>query len=77
MITMCPRGDCTKKPMAAVGGVLAGRWWCMMSTAGRVIRSSTVLAVLGVAAVASYGHAYDLAQAHSAAGSARIAVAPL
>ena len=59
------RGDCTKKPMAAVGGVFAGRWWCLMSPADRVIRWSTALAVLGVAAVgavASYEHAYDLVE---------------
>ena len=28
---MCPRVDCTKKPMAAYGGVFAGRWWCVMN----------------------------------------------
>lgn len=42
----------------------------MMSMADRVIRWSTALAVLGVAAaaVASYEHAYDLVQAHGEAG---------
>ena len=43
----------------------------MMSTADRVIQWSTALAVLGiagVAAVASYEHAYDLVRAHGAAG---------
>jgi hypothetical protein len=43
----------------------------MMSTADRVIRWSTALAVLGVAAVAavaSYEHAYDLVRAHGEAG---------
>jgi len=42
-----------------------------MSTADRVIRWSTALAVLGVAAVAavaSYEHAYDLVRAHGEAG---------
>ena len=64
-------GDCTKKPMAAHDGVLAGRWWCVMNAADRVIRWSTALAVLGVAAVAavaSYEHAYDLVRAHGEAG---------
>jgi hypothetical protein len=41
-------GDCTKMPMADRGGVLAGRWWCVMNTVDRVIRWSTALAVLGV-----------------------------
>jgi hypothetical protein len=57
--------------MATVGGVLAVRWWCMMSVADRVIRRSTALAVPGVAsvaAVASYEHAYDMVQAHGEAG---------
>jgi hypothetical protein len=43
----------------------------MMSTADRVIRWATALAVLGVAAVAavaSYEHAYDLVRAHGQAG---------
>jgi hypothetical protein len=43
----------------------------MMGTADRVIRWSTALAVLGVAAVAavaSYEHAYDLVRAHGEAG---------
>ena len=35
-----------------------------MTGADRVIRWSTALAVLGVAAVASYEHAYDLVRAH-------------
>ena len=42
-----------------------------MSGADRVIRSSTALAVLGVAAiaaVASYEHAYDLVRAHGESG---------
>ena len=58
-------------PMAAVSRVLAGRWWCMMGTADRVIRWSTALVVLGVAAitaVASYEHAYDLVWADGEAG---------
>ena len=64
------RGDCTKKPTVAVDGVLAGRR-CMMNVTGRVIQWSTALAVLGVAgvaAVASYEHAYDLVRAHGEAG---------
>src|ERR1700733_7334808 len=67
----CPRGDCTKRPMAAHGGVLAGRWWCVVNAADQVIRWSTAVAVLGVAAVAvvaSYEHAYDLVRAHGEAG---------
>jgi hypothetical protein len=46
-------------------------WRCAMSGAGRVVRWSTALAVLGVAAVAavaSYEHAYDLVQAHGESG---------
>jgi hypothetical protein len=42
-----------------------------MTAADRVIRWSTALAVLGVAAVAavaSYGHAYDLVRAHGESG---------
>jgi hypothetical protein len=65
-------GDCTKKPMAAVGGVFAGGWWwCVMCAVDRVIRWSTALAVLGVpvvAAVASCEHSYDLVPAHGEAG---------
>jgi len=64
-------GDCTKKPMAAHGGVLAGRWWCVMNAADRVIGWSTALAVLGVAAVAavvSYEHASALVRAHGESG---------
>src|ERR1700761_9849238 len=66
---VCPRG-LHQKPTAAHGGVLAGRWWCAMNTADRIIRWSTALAVLGVAvvaAVASYEHAYDLVRAHGEA----------
>jgi hypothetical protein len=45
---MCPRTDCTKKPMLAHGGVLpGGRWW-VMKAADRVIRS-TPPGVVGVA----------------------------
>jgi hypothetical protein len=45
--------------------------WCAVSGADRVIRWSTALAVLGVAAVAaaaSYEHAYDLVRAHGETG---------
>jgi hypothetical protein len=45
-----------------------------MSGGDRIIRWSTALAVLGVAAVAavaSYEHAYDLVRAHSETGGAR------
>ena len=51
--------------------VFAGYWRCAMNGADRVIRWSTALAVLGVAAVAavaSYEHAYDLVQAHGESG---------
>ncbi len=68
---LCPRGDCTKKPTVAHGGVSGGRWWCPTSAADRVIRRSTALAVLGVAGVAamvSYGHACALVRAHGEAG---------
>src|SRR5580704_10504128 len=52
-------------------GVCACCCRCTMSGGGRVIRWSTVLAVLGVAAVAavaSYEHAFDLVRAHGESG---------
>ena len=64
-------GTAPKCPWLLSAEFLAGRWWCMMSAADRVIRWSTALAVLGVAAVAavaSYEHAYDLVRAHGEAG---------
>src|SRR5690348_13722892 len=67
-------GDCTQKPMAAHCGVSAGRRWCMMTATDRIIRWSTALAVVGVAAVAavvSYEHAYDLVRAHGETGWSR------
>src|SRR6201993_4942129 len=57
--------------MPAYSGVLAGRWWCVMTAADRVIRWSTALAVLGVAAIAavvSYEHASALVRAHGESG---------
>jgi hypothetical protein len=45
--------------------------WCAVSGADRVIRWSTAVAVLGVAAVAAVAsceHAYDLVRAHGEAG---------
>jgi len=39
-----------------------------MSGTDRVIKWSTAFAVLAVAAVASYEHAYDLVRAHGEAG---------
>src|SRR5690242_3970475 len=68
---LCPRTECTKKPMAAHGAVLAGRWWCAVSAADRGIRWSTALVVVGVAmvaAVVSYEHASALARAHAESG---------
>lgn len=69
---LCPGGgDCTKKPMAAHHGVSAGRWRCAVTAAGRVIRWSAALAVLGVAAVAavvSYEHESSLVRAHAESG---------
>src|ERR1700722_18492928 len=57
-------------------GVCAHCWRFAVSGADRVIRWSTALAVLGVAAVAavaSYEHAYDLVRAHGESGwTARI-----
>ena len=53
------------------GGVSACCWRCAVSGGDRVIRWSTALAVLGVAAVAavaSYEHAYDLVRAHGETG---------
>ena len=64
---LCPRGDCTQKPTLACGRVLAGQRWCVMNMVDRVIRWSTALAVLGVAAVAavvSCEHASALVGAH-------------
>src|ERR1700722_5347238 len=52
-------------------GVYAHCRRCAMSGADRIIRWSTALAVLGVAAVAavaSYEHAYDLVRAHGESG---------
>jgi hypothetical protein len=46
-------------------------WWCPVMAADRVIRWTTAVAVIGVAAVAavaSYEHACDLARAHGEAG---------
>ena len=63
--------DCTKKPMLARGGVLGGGRWRAMNVADRVIRWSTALAVVGVAAVAtvvSYEHASALVRAHGESG---------
>ena len=57
--------------MVAVGGVSAGRRWCSVSAADRVIRWSTALAVFGVAgiaAVVSYEHASALVRAHGESG---------
>jgi hypothetical protein len=52
-------------------GVFRCCWRCAMSGGDRIIRWSTALAVLGVAAVAAvaaYEHAYDLVRAHREAG---------
>jgi hypothetical protein len=61
---MCPRTDCTKKPMHPRLGILPGcGWWRAMTTTSQIIRWSTAGAVAGVAAVAavaSYEHAYAL-----------------
>jgi hypothetical protein len=46
--------------MAAHGRVLASRWWCVTKAGDRIIRWSTALAVLGVAAITAvvpYEHA--------------------
>jgi hypothetical protein len=72
MIMMCPRTECTKKPMHPDFGVLLGcSWWCAMTTTSQIIRWSTAGAVIGVAAVAavaSYEHAYALVRAHGETG---------
>jgi hypothetical protein len=61
MITMCPRTDCTKKPMLAHVRVCPGRlWWRAVTATEHVIRWLTAAVVVGVAAVAavaSYEHA--------------------
>jgi hypothetical protein len=57
--------------MVAHGGVLAGRERCPVNIPDRIIRWSTALAVLGVAAVAavvSYQHASALVRAHGESG---------
>src|ERR1700726_2062894 len=54
--------------MPAHGGILAGRRWCPMDAVDRVIRCSTALAVLGVAAVVSYEHASALVRALGESG---------
>jgi len=43
-------------------------WLCPVMAPDRVIRWTTAVAVIGVAAVASYEHVYDLVQAHGEAG---------
>jgi hypothetical protein len=72
IVAMCPRGDCTKKPMLADVRVCPGRVWRhAMTAAEHVIRWSTagvVVGVAAVAAVASYEHAYALVRAHGEAG---------
>src|SRR5690242_19667325 len=64
--------------MAAHGGVLGGQRWCGVNTADWVIRWSTALAVLGVAAIAavvSYEHASALVRVHGESGwSGRLTV---
>lgn len=71
MITMCPRGACTKRPMLADVRVCPRRWWCAVTAAEHAVRWSTAGAVVGVAAVvavASYEHAYALVRAHGEVG---------
>jgi Protein of unknown function (DUF2637) len=72
LMMVCPRGDCTKKPMLAEVRVCPGRrWWCAVTAAEHVIRWSTagvVVGVVAVAAVASYEHAYALVRAHGELG---------
>ena len=74
MITMCPRTDTHLTYMidiALTTEFCAHCWRCAMSGVDRVIRWSTAVAVLGVAAVAavaSYEHAYDLVRAHGESG---------
>jgi hypothetical protein len=69
---MCPRTDCTKKPMPSELRVFSGRpRWCAMTATQHVIKWSTACAVVGVAAiaaVASYEHAYALVRVHGEAG---------
>jgi hypothetical protein len=51
---MCPRTDCTKKPMPSELRVFSGRpRWCAMTTTQHVIKWSTARAVVGVAAIAA------------------------
>jgi len=65
---MCPRPECTKIPMPPGLGVLLGCGWRCAMTTGQIIRWSTAGAVIGVAAVASYEHAYALVRAHGETG---------
>ena len=73
MITMCPRTDCTNKPMPTHDGVVAVWRWRAVSATDRVIRWSTALAVIGVAAVVPYEHASTLVQGHRSLGLAAVA----
>jgi len=70
-------GECpwTKAYQLGYSTIVLTRAFCArrypVMTAGRIIRWSTALAVLGVAAVAaaaSYQHAYDLVWAHGESG---------
>jgi hypothetical protein len=54
LLAMCPRTDCTKKPMPSELRVFSGRpRWCAMTTTQHVIKWSTACAVVGVAAIAA------------------------
>jgi hypothetical protein len=68
---LAARTDCTKKPIPAHGGALAGQRQLAMNSVDRVIRWSTALAVVGVAAVdavVSCEPAYALVREHGESG---------
>jgi Protein of unknown function (DUF2637) len=59
------------KAHGCLDGVFAGRRWCAVTAVDRIIRWSTTLAVVGVAAVAavvSYEQASTLVRAHGESG---------
>jgi hypothetical protein len=70
-----PGRDCVRRPRPANCACWFYRpdhdhcsWWCPVMAADRVIRWTTASAAAGVAAMASYEHAYALVRVHGEAG---------
>src|ERR1700722_5837479 len=66
LVLTCP-GGLHQKTHACSRLSSSGQWWCVMNAAGGVLRWSTALTVVGVAAIAavwSYEHASALVRAH-------------